>query len=75
MLLVFLFTNFIYAQPACPESFGNPDSQTVIHFKITAGTCDDVETVTVAGLLAVGGTLSLIENVYVQTETLPAQSV
>ncbi len=41
MLLVFLFTNFIYAQPACPESFGNPDSQTVIHFKITPGTCDD----------------------------------
>ena len=29
----------------------------------------------VAGLLAVGAMLSLIENVYVQSVTLPAQSV
>ncbi|MDU8886114.1 T9SS type A sorting domain-containing protein [Yeosuana sp. MJ-SS3] len=41
VLLVFLFTNFIYAQATCPESFGNQGSQTVIHFKIQAGTCND----------------------------------
>jgi len=41
MLLVFLSANLIQAQFTCPESFGNQGSQTVIHFKITAGTCND----------------------------------
>jgi len=41
MLLVILSTNVIHAQLACPESFGNQGSNTQIHFKIPAGTCND----------------------------------
>jgi len=38
-LLVFLTSNIIYAQFACPESLGPQSTTTTIHFKITAGTC------------------------------------
>ena len=41
MLLVFFTTNLVQAQFSCPDSFGSQGSQTVIHFKIAAGTCND----------------------------------
>lgn len=41
LLLAFFSVNFINAQFTCPELLGNQSTNTLLHFKITAGTCGD----------------------------------